>query len=87
MTDDKVFDNCRCVTLRAMIDDLITTEYDSSKYVMTVFKSANRCDSIGTVNDCFHTVDGDDIWCEACTENEPTGVTRVRNTTQTAHLT
>jgi hypothetical protein len=28
----------------------------------------NRCDSIGSTDDSFQTVDGDLTWCEACTE-------------------
>jgi hypothetical protein len=67
MTDDKVFDNCSVCNTESNVDDLITTEYDS-KVCNDCVQICNRCDSIGTVNDCFHTVDGDYIWCEACTE-------------------
>lgn len=65
--DDVVPDRCSVCDTDTNIDDLITTEYDSmvcNECVMT----CERCDSVGSVNDCFHTVDGNDIWCESCTE-------------------
>ena len=48
-------------------DDLITTEYDSLVCGDCV-TTCERCDTVGTINDVFHTVDGNDIWCESCTE-------------------
>lgn len=65
--DDVVPDRCSACDADTNIDDLITTEYDSmvcNECVMT----CERCDSVGSVNDVFHTVDGNDIWCESCTE-------------------
>ena len=65
--DDVVPDRCSVCDTDTNIDDLITTDYDSmvcNECVMT----CERCDSVGSVNDCFHTVDGNDIWCESCTE-------------------
>ena len=67
MTDDKVFENCSVCDTESNVDDLCTTEYDS-KVCNDCVQICNRCDSIGTVDDCFHTVDGDYIWCESCTE-------------------
>lgn len=48
-------------------DNLITTEYDSLVCGDCV-TTCERCDSVGSINDCFHTVDGNNIWCESCTE-------------------
>jgi hypothetical protein len=67
MTDDKVFENCSVCDTESNVDDLCTTEYDS-KVCNDCVQICNRCDSVGTVDDCFHTVDGDYIWCEACTD-------------------
>lgn len=64
---DTARDICSVCTTEHDVDDLITTEYDSlvcGDCVMT----CERCDSVGTINDCFHTVDGNDTWCESCTE-------------------
>ena len=46
-------------------DDLMTTEYDSLVCNDCV-QGCARCDSIGSINDSFHTVDDCDIWCEDC---------------------
>ena len=66
MTDTER-DICSVCSTEDAIDNLCTTEYDSlvcNDCVMT----CERCDSVGSTNDCFHTVDGNDIWCESCTE-------------------
>ena len=66
---DTVDDVIRCSVCDtdSNIDDLITTEYDSLVCGDCVV-TCERCDSVGSSNDCFHTVDGNDIWCESCTE-------------------
>ena len=67
MIDNKVKDICSVCTTEHDVEDLITTEYDSlvcNDCAMT----CERCDSIGSTDDSFHTVDGNDIWCESCTE-------------------
>lgn len=65
--DDVVPDRCSVCDTDSNIDDLITTEYDSMVCNDCV-QVCERCDSVGSVDDCFHTVDGNDIWCESCTE-------------------
>ncbi len=67
MTDNEVKDICSVCTTEYSVDDLITTEYDSLVCGDCV-TTCERCDSVGTINDCFHTVDGNNIWCESCTE-------------------
>ena len=70
MTDkvsDGIPSHCSVCDTEDNADNLITTEYDSlvcGDCVMT----CERCDSVGTINDSFHTVDGNDTWCESCTE-------------------
>jgi hypothetical protein len=66
MTDTER-DICSVCTTEHGVDDLITTEYDSLVCGDCV-TTCERCDSVGSINDCFHTVDGNDIWCESCTE-------------------
>ena len=65
--DDVVPDRCSVCDTDTNIDDLIMTEYDSLVCNDCV-QVCERCDSVGSINDCFHTVDGNDIWCEDCTE-------------------
>lgn len=48
-------------------DDAITTAYDEIVCNDCV-QTCQRCDSIGSTNDCFNWVDGD-LWCEGCVEN------------------
>jgi len=65
--DDVVPDKCSVCNTDTNMDDLITTEYDDSVCSDCV-QTCQRCDSIGSVNDDFHVVDGD-MWCNSCTEN------------------
>ena len=65
--DDVVPDRCSVCDTDSNIDDLITTEYDSLVCGDCVV-TCERCDSVGSANDCFHTIDGNQIWCESCTE-------------------
>lgn len=64
---DTTRDICSVCTAEDDVDNLVTTEYDSLVCNDCV-QICNRCDSVGTINDCFHEVDGTDIWCEDCTE-------------------
>ena len=66
MTDTER-DICSACGIEDAIDNLCTTEYDSLVCNDCV-QVCERCDSVGSTNDCFHTVDGNDIWCESCTE-------------------
>lgn len=64
---DTARDICSVCSIEDDVDNLCTTEYDSlvcNECVMV----CERCDSVGSTNDSFHTVDGNDIWCESCTE-------------------
>ncbi len=65
--DDVVPDRCSVCDTDTNIDDLITTENDELVCNDCV-QICQRCDSIGSTDDCFHEVDGHDIWCESCTE-------------------
>ena len=65
--DDVVPDRCLVCDTDTNIDDLITTENDELVCNDCV-QICQRCDSIGSTDDCFHEVDGHDIWCESCTE-------------------
>jgi len=49
-------------------DDLVTTAYDQ-QVCNDCVSICDRCDSIETVNDSMYTVDGNETWCEGCTEN------------------
>lgn len=65
--DDVIQHYCSVCGTEHDEDNLITTEYDSLVCGNCVV-TCERCDSVGTVDDCFHTVDGNDTWCEDCTE-------------------
>ena len=64
---DTTRDICSVCTTEDDVDNLVTTEYDSLVCNDCV-QICERCDSVGSVNDCFRTVDGNDVWCEDCTE-------------------
>jgi hypothetical protein len=63
--DDKVTSECSVCSTDINVDDVIHTEYDSIVCDDCV-QICQRCDSIGSVNDDFHTVDDDYTWCESC---------------------
>ena len=65
--DEVVPSECSVCYTETPADDLITTEYDSVVCGECV-QTCERCDSIGDINELFHTVNGNDLWCEACTE-------------------
>ena len=65
--DDKVTSECTVCSTDIDVDDVIHTEYDSIVCNDCV-QICNRCDSIGSIDDGFQTVDEDYLWCEACTE-------------------
>ena len=64
MTDTER-DICSVCSVEDAIDNLCTTEYDSLVCNDCV-QICQRCDSVGSTNDSFNTVDGNDIWCEDC---------------------
>jgi hypothetical protein len=66
--DDKATSECAVCSTDIDVDDVIHTEYDSIVCNDCV-QICQRCDSIGSVDDCFMTVDGDYTWCESCTES------------------
>lgn len=64
MTDNER-DICSVCGIEDAKDNLCTTEYDSlvcNDCVMI----CQRCDSVGSTNDSFNTVDDNEIWCEDC---------------------
>jgi hypothetical protein len=64
--DDKATSECAVCFTDIDADNVIHTEYDSIVCDDCV-QICQRCDSIGSVDDCFHTVDDDYTWCEDCT--------------------
>jgi hypothetical protein len=67
--DDDGRSTVPCVVCNTSVDrdDILLTNY--SDYVCSGCVSiCDRCDSIETVNDNMHTVDGTWIWCESCTD-------------------
>ena len=70
MTDEikEVSVSCAVCLTDMTEDDAITTEYDEIVCNDCV-SICQRCDSIGSTNDDFHVVDGNDLWCNSCTEN------------------
>lgn len=59
-----------CVVCSVSIDpdDVIFTDY-SDALCNECVQVCQRCDWIGSVNDDFHLVNGDQTWCDGCTEN------------------
>ena len=62
---DTARDICSVCSIESDVDNLCTTEYDSLVCDDCV-QICQRCDSVGSTNDSFNTVDGNDIWCEDC---------------------
>lgn len=58
---------CSVCSTNIETDDVIFTSYDSSMLCTDCAIICQRCDDVGSVDDTFHTVDGD-LWCEGCTE-------------------
>jgi hypothetical protein len=65
--DEVVLFSCSVCEYETDTDNLITTDYDTL-VCDDCAQICQRCDIIGTSNDVYHTVDGDYIWCEGCTE-------------------
>jgi hypothetical protein len=65
--DEVVLHSCSVCEYETDADNLITTDYDSL-VCDDCAQICQRCDSVGTSNDVFHTVDDDSLWCESCTE-------------------
>ncbi len=64
--DDKATSECAVCSTDIDVDNVIHTEYDSIVCDDCV-QICQRCDSIGSVDDCFMTVD-DETWCESCAD-------------------
>jgi hypothetical protein len=64
--DDKATSECAVCSTDIDVDNVIHTEYDSIVCDDCV-QICQRCDTIGTIDDCFMTVD-DETWCEACAD-------------------
>jgi hypothetical protein len=67
--DDDGKSTVPCVVCNTSVDkdDVCTTSY--SDYVCNeCVQICDRCDDVGSVNDNFHTVDGDWLWCESCVD-------------------
>ena len=66
--DDDGKSTVPCVACSTSVDkdDVCITSYDD--YVCNeCVQICGRCNEIGSVNDDFHMVDGDEMWCEPCT--------------------
>ena len=67
--DDEGNATVPCVVCNTSVDkeDVLITSY--TDYVCSdCVQICDRCDDVGSVNDSFHTVDGDYTWCEACVD-------------------
>jgi hypothetical protein len=64
--DEVTLVSCSVCEYETEPDNLITTEYDSL-VCDDCAQICGRCDTIGSTNDCFMTVD-DDTWCESCAD-------------------
>ena len=66
--DDDGKSTVPCVVCNTSVDkdEVLTTSYADHVCEHCV-QICGRCDEVGSVNDDFHMVDGDDMWCEACT--------------------
>jgi hypothetical protein len=67
--DDEGNATVPCVVCNTSVDkeDVLTTSY-ADHVCSECVQICDRCDDVGSVNDSFHTVDGDYIWCEVCTD-------------------
>ena len=65
--DDVIPVECSVCGTETPADDIIATNYGDGVCNDCVV-TCERCDDVGSVNDDFHTVDGNDTWCESCTE-------------------
>jgi hypothetical protein len=85
--NDKATSECAVCSTDIDVDDVIHTEYDSIVCNDCV-QICQRCDSIGSVDDCFMTVD-DETWCEACTDRRAyfCDSCEERNSYGTSHVT
>jgi hypothetical protein len=65
--DDVVLSSCSVCEYETEEDNLVTTDYDGL-VCDDCAQICNRCDAIGTTNDCYYIVDGDYLWCETCAD-------------------
>jgi hypothetical protein len=67
--DDNGKSTVPCVVCNTSVDrdDVCTTSY--SDYVCNeCVRICERCNDVGTENDSFNMVDGDEMWCEVCVD-------------------
>jgi hypothetical protein len=63
--DEVVVFSCSVCSYETDEDNLVTTEWDDL-VCSDCTQVCNRCDTIGSTNDSFNVVDGNDLWCEGC---------------------
>ena len=70
MTDkvDDVIHSCSVCSYETELDNLINTHWDEL-VCDECSQVCDRCDTIGSTNDHFRTVDYNYTWCEACADN------------------
>jgi len=66
--DDDVLHSCSVCSYETELDNLINTNYDEL-VCDECSQVCHRCDTIGSTNDHFSTVDYNETWCQGCTEN------------------
>jgi len=65
--DDVIPLECFVCNTETPADDLITTT-DGDGICVDCHMRCDRCDRIDTINEIFHTIDGNYLWCESCTD-------------------
>ena len=69
LIDDEGNGTVPCVVCNTSVDkdDVVTTSY--SDYVCNdCVRICDRCNDVGTENDSFNMVDGNEMWCEVCVD-------------------
>ena len=66
--DDVVLSSCSVCEYETEEDNLVTTDYDGL-VCDDCAQICNRCDAIGTNNDCYYIVDGDYSHHLLCSSN------------------
>jgi len=65
--DDVIPLECFVCNTETPADDLITTT-DGDGICVDCHIRCDRCERIDTINEDYHTIDGNDLWCESCTD-------------------
>ena len=69
MDDNEVVECASCYTPVSVDDVVHDTSISENMYCSDCFRICERCESIGSVDDNWHTVDQSNIWCESCTDH------------------